>query len=143
MKSALFFILAFLFLAGAVIFFNPSPKTPAPSLASDPPSSTPTPAPSLIPNPAAQIIKATYGPPLGFYPTTFTVKAGTPVRLEVTATADGRGCMGSIMIPKLAPNNIQFFAKGKTNIFEFAPQTPGEYPITCGMGIPHGFITVK
>lgn len=98
--------------------------------------------PTLAPTPV-QIIKATYGPPLGFVPTELTVKAGIPVRLEVYAAENGRGCMGSIMLPELLPGDIQWFTKGETDIFEFTPQTPGTYQITCAMGIPHGQIIVK
>ncbi|MDP4009944.1 MAG: cupredoxin domain-containing protein [Candidatus Shapirobacteria bacterium] len=90
-----------------------------------------------------QILKATYGPPTGFYPIEFTVKAGQPVRLEVLATENGRGCMGSIMVPDFLPDDIQFFTKGETNVFEFTPTIPGEYQITCGMGIPHASLVVK
>jgi len=101
------------------------------------------PTPSSIPISNVQIIKATYGPPFGFVPTELTVKAGIPVRLEVYAAENGRGCMGSIMLPELLPGNIQGFTKGETNIFEFTPQAPGTYSITCAMGIPHGTIVVK
>ncbi|MFA5828446.1 MAG: cupredoxin domain-containing protein [Candidatus Shapirobacteria bacterium] len=89
-----------------------------------------------------QVVKATYGPPFGFVPIQMTVKAGQPVRLEVEATEDGRGCMGSITIPRLN-NQIQSFKKGQVNVFEFTPQTPGTYPVTCAMGIPHGDIIVR
>lgn len=104
---------------------------------------TETPATILTPTTNVQIIKATYGPPFGFVPTELTVKAGIPVRLEVYAAENGRGCMGSIMLPELLPGNIQGFTKGETDIFEFTPQTPGTYSITCAMGIPHGQIIVK
>lgn len=95
-----------------------------------------------ISNAQTQVIKASYGPPLGFVPTQFTVKAGIPVRLEVAATENGRGCMGSITIPQLDAR-VQTFVKGQTNIFEFTPTTPGNFDITCAMGIPHAIITVQ
>lgn len=124
-----------------------APVTPTPTV-SVPITKAPTPTsptPTLITTKkesTIQIVKATYGPPFGFTPEEFKVKVGKPVRLEVYATENGRGCMGSIMIPDLAPV-IQGFAKGQTNIFEFTPTIPGEYPITCAMGIPHGFIIVE
>lgn len=86
-----------------------------------------------------QVIKATYDNESGMTPKKFTVKAGLPVRLEVLAKEDGLGCMGSIMLPELS-EDIQGFEEGKTNIFEITPSTPGEYLISCAMGIPHGFI---
>src|SRR3989339_967891 len=88
---------------------------------------------------ATQVLKATYGPPFGFYPTEFTARANTSVRLEVTALENGRGCMGSIMLPDFSPK-IETFVKGKTHVFEFTP-TAGTYYITCAMGIPHATIT--
>lgn len=99
--------------------------------------------PSPTPPLGVKIIKATYGPPLGFFPLEFTTKVGVPTRLEVLATENGIGCMGSIMLPELLPGNIQGFIKGKTNVFEFTPTTPGKYTIACAMGIPHGEIIVK
>ena len=94
------------------------------------------------PGPITQILKASYGPPLGLDPTEFNVKANIPVRLEVYANVNGRGCMGSITIPDFT-NEVQVFAEGETNLFEFTPQIPGTYPIICAMGIPHGFIKVE
>lgn len=156
MKTALF-LFAFIFLIGGIIMFNYLPKSTQTSLASNP-TETPIPiTPTLtaiaeataVPTPISQkstvkvqLIKATYGPPLGFYPTEFTVKAGFPVRLEVYASENGRGCMGSITIPAFT-SDIQGFVKGKTNVFEFTPTTPGEYPIVCAMGIPHGSLIVN
>lgn len=149
MKPALF-LFAFIFLISGIILFNSSPKSKSASMASNPTATSISVTPTeIIPTQAfqksttkIQVIKATYGPPLGFYPTEFTVKAGIPVRLEVYASENGRGCMGSITIPDLT-SYIQGFTKGQTNIFEFTPTIPGEYPITCAMGIPHGSLIVN
>lgn len=100
----------------------------------------PTPTPSL---PATvQILHANYGPPLGFSPVEFTVKAGIPARLEVYASENGRGCMGSLMVPDFS-TQVEFFEKGKTSVIDFIPTTPGTYYITCAMGIPQATIFVK
>jgi len=119
---------------------TPTPTSPTPATSS---VSAEILTPSTTPILKTQTIKATYGPPFGFVPTELTVKAGIPVRLEVYATENGRGCMGSIMLPELLPGNIQGFTKGETDVFEFTPTTPGTYSITCAMGIPHGNIIVK
>lgn len=119
---------------------TPTPIIPTPTIFTVP---TEIPIPTSTQTSKVQIIKATYGPPFGFVPTELTVKVGVPVRLEVYAAENGRGCMGSIMLPELLPGNIQGFTKGETDIFEFTPQTPGTYQITCAMGIPHGQIIVK
>jgi len=113
--------------------------SPTPTI-EESPTITPT---VSVSNGKVQIIKATYGPPFGFLPTELKAKAGSPVRLEVYSNVDGRGCMGSIMIPQLAPNNIQFFGAGRKNIFEFTPTSKGTYPITCAMGIPHANLIVE
>lgn len=101
---------------------------------------------SLAPTPTStiniQVLKATYGPPFGFIPTEFTVKSGIPARLEVLATEDGIGCMGSLMVPDFS-TQVEFFEKDKTSIIEFTPSSPGLYYITCGMGIPHASLIVK
>lgn len=91
-----------------------------------------------------QEIKSTYapndyGPTLS--PNEFTVKVNQPVRLSVFATADGEGCMGSIMIPGLV-NTPQFFVKDNTVVLDFVPKKTGKYKITCAMGIKSGLIIV-
>jgi len=100
----------------------------------------PTNAPIVTQAPVEkQIIKAIYRDGIGLKPSRFTVKAGVPVRFEVFAEIDGVGCMGSIMLPGLS-DSIQVFEKGQTNVFNFTAPKPGEYEITCAMGIPHGSI---
>ncbi len=89
-----------------------------------------------------QVIKATYSVSEDVKPTKFTVKAGSPVRFDVEAKEDGRGCMGSIMIPGL-DNNPQGFEKGKITTLAFTPTKPGSYTITCAMGVPRGTIIVE
>jgi len=133
-------------IGGLVLFHSITKIQPVNSVPNNTPTPIPipvSPTPTSTPTSKAQIIKATYGPPFGFVPAELNVKAGIPVRLEVYAAENGRGCMGSIMLPELLPGNIQGFTKGQTNIFEFTPTTPGTYSITCAMGIPHGTIIVK
>ena len=91
---------------------------------------------------AVQVIRATYNIEDGLSPSRFKVKAGVPVRLEVKALVDGLGCMGSITIPELT-DEVYGFEKDVTNIFEVTPPSPGEYVITCAMGIPHGVIIAE
>ncbi len=101
---------------------------------------TVTPVPTV--SSPVQLLSATYGPPLGFDPVEFTIKAGIPARLEVLASENGRGCMGSLMVPDFS-TQVEFFEKGKTSIIDFIPTAPGTYYITCGMGIPQATIIVK
>lgn len=88
-----------------------------------------------------QVIKTAYTYDNDIQPNRFTVKVGSPARLEVEAKDDGSGCMGSITIPRLT-DKIDLLKKGKTTVFEFTPENRGQYPITCAMGIPRGVINV-
>jgi sulfite exporter TauE/SafE/copper chaperone CopZ len=87
-----------------------------------------------------QVIKTTYTATGDISPNTFSVKAGTPVRLEVDVKDDGEGCMSTIMIPRMT--EPQFLEKGKTLVMSFTPTAPGELPITCAMGVPRGKIKI-
>lgn len=88
-----------------------------------------------------QLLKTVYTSNTDISPYEFTVKAGKPVRMEVDIKDEGSGCMSTIYIPQLT-NNPEFLEKGKTLVFEFTPDKPGKYPITCAMGVPRGTITV-
>lgn len=90
-----------------------------------------------------QIIKTTYvSLETDIVPNNFTVKAGAPVRFEVTVEEDGVGCMSTIMVPGLYNTPI-LLEKGKPIVMEFTPKKPGTYKIACAMGVPRGTITVK
>lgn len=91
---------------------------------------------------SVQSIKATYTVSEDIQPKKFTVKAGSPVRFEIEAKENGSGCMGSIALPGLS-QTIDVFTQGKTTVFEFTPTKPGNYPITCAMGVPRGVIIVE
>lgn len=89
-----------------------------------------------------QVLKTTYTNARDISPNQFSVKVNQPVRLEIVATDDGRGCMGSITIPNLT-RKIEPLTKGETIIFEFTPTAIGAYNITCAMGMPRGQIIVN
>lgn len=145
MKPALVFIFILMSVAGVWILTHSLTSDPKTTFASNStifPSSSPILTLIQSSTSTVQLLKATYGPPDGFLPYQFTVKSGVPARLEVTATEDGIGCMGSLMVPDFS-TQVEFFEKGKTSIIDFIPTTPGTYYITCGMGIPHATIFVK
>lgn len=100
-------------------------------------SPSPSATPSLVNN--AQVIKAIYTYKNDIEPKEFSVKVGQPVRMEIEAKDDGKGCMGSVAIPKLV-KNFEYFEKGKTIIFNFTVSKAGTYYITCGMGTPRAKI---
>lgn len=100
-----------------------------------------TPTPTPIVSSQVETLKAVYDTDGYMKPRRFQVKVGTKVRLEVLAKIDGEGCMGSIMVPDFS-EEIYGFEQGKTVAFEFTAQNPGEFWITCAMGVPHGVIEV-
>ncbi len=87
------------------------------------------------------VLKATYSVTDDMKPNAFTIKSGSSVRLEVAAQDNGAGCMGSITLPGLS-NQVEVFRKGVTTVFTFTAGNPGDYQITCAMGIPRGTIKV-
>jgi len=89
-----------------------------------------------------QVLKATFTNVDDMQPNSFVVKAGQPVRLEVYAQENGRGCMSTIKVQKLY-ENIQSLRGGQTAIMEFTPTEKGDYIIACAMNIPHGVIKVE
>lgn len=88
-----------------------------------------------------QLLKSIYTVKDDMQPSSFTVKVGQPVRLEVEAKEDGSGCMGSLALPGLA-KKYETFKKGLTTVMEFTPTKKGSYQITCAMGVPRGTLTV-
>ena len=90
----------------------------------------------------AQVIKTTYTVYDDIQPSTFTVKAGKPVRFEIFVKEEGAGCMWAIMIPGLY-DNYKALEKGKTIVMNFTPTKKGEYPITCSMGMERGLLKVE
>jgi len=84
----------------------------------------------------------TSGNPDLISPTKFSAKVGQPYTLEVVAKDDGVGCMSTILIPSLA-DTPRLIKKGETLRLSFIAKSPGEYPITCAMGVKFGTITVE
>lgn len=127
---------------------NSSPQSSTDSIANKPktgndsniPTQEETPKPLA---PEIQIIKATFNEvswdaDSDISPNEFAITANKPVRFEITANADGAGCMSTIMIPGII-NEPELLEKGQTIKWEFTPDK-GEYDITCAMGIPRGKI---
>ncbi|MEI7825135.1 MAG: cupredoxin domain-containing protein [Chlorobiaceae bacterium] len=75
-------------------------------------------------------------------PSTFTVKKGEKVHIEINPSDTATGCMSEIMIPGLW-DKPQPLVKGKKIVMEFTPQKTGAYKITCAMGVQRGVINVQ
>lgn len=106
-----------------------------------PADTTPTSA-KTDPETNEQVIAATYTQGTDIIPSAFTAKAGQPVRFEIDAKDDGVGCMSTIMIPGLV-NRPELLRAGEKIVFNFTPTEPGDYKITCSMGMARGTLTVK
>ncbi|RJQ36959.1 hypothetical protein C4559_04485 [Candidatus Microgenomates bacterium] len=104
-------------------------------------TSSPTPTPSIASN-QVQLIQMVYTLDRDIVPNRFVVKAGIPARMEIDSKDTGRGCMASVMIPGLS-QDIDRLTKDKITVFEFTPEKPGKYLITCAMGVPRGEIIVE
>lgn len=74
-------------------------------------------------------------------PNSFKVRAGIPVRWEITADASAGGCNSSIISSNLFSGAIDLIP-GQVSIKEFTPQKPGKYRFSCQMGMISGIIEV-
>lgn len=75
-------------------------------------------------------------------PKDFVAKVGEKTTIAVDVKEDGQGCMSTIMIPGLV-DNPQFLKSGKIIYMTFTADRPGNYQITCAMGINRGTLTVR
>lgn len=77
--------------------------------------------------------------PNGYSPNSVQVKAGTPVRLNLTPSG-GLGCTAAFRIPKLGITKT--LTQGQTTPVDFTVQSPGKYTWTCSMGMFSGVLEV-
>jgi len=77
----------------------------------------------------------------GYSPNYFKIKAGQPVRWEITDRGTS-GCTNAIISRSLFDGPIKL-VMGTTSIKEFvAPTTPGQYRFSCWMGMISGIVQV-
>ena len=76
----------------------------------------------------------------GYKPNYFKVRAGIPVRWEITDTGTS-GCTNAIISKSLFDGEIDL-TPGQTSIKEFTPQNPGKYKFSCWMGMISGIMEV-
>ena len=75
----------------------------------------------------------------GYNPSFLQVKAGTPVKLNLSNTG-GLGCTSVFKIPQFGITKT--LTLGKSDTVEFTPQNPGKITYTCSMGMYRGTIDV-
>lgn len=76
----------------------------------------------------------------GYSPNYFKVRAGTPVRWEITDTGTS-GCTNAVMSSSLFEGQIPL-TPGQTSIKEFTPAKAGKYKFSCWMGMVTGVMEV-
>ena len=76
----------------------------------------------------------------GYTPDTLRVRAGVPVRWEITDTGTS-GCTNAVISRDLFDGQISL-THGKTSVKEFTPRKPGQYKFSCWMGMVTGVINV-
>lgn len=76
----------------------------------------------------------------GYEPNKLKVKAGVPVRWEITDKGTS-GCTNAIVSRGLFDEQIEL-TPGETSIKEFTPTKPGKYKFSCWMGMVSGTIEV-
>jgi uncharacterized protein len=76
----------------------------------------------------------------GYSPNNFKVKAGVPVRWEITDTGTS-GCTNAVISRNLFDGQIDLTV-GQVSVKEFTPTKPGIYKFSCWMGMISGTIEV-
>ena len=76
----------------------------------------------------------------GYSPNYFKVKAGIPVRWEITDTGTS-GCTNAVISKNLFEGEI-YLTPGKTSFKEFTPTKTGKFKFSCWMGMISGIIEV-
>lgn len=88
----------------------------------------------------SQVIKMTaYGSK--DVPNYFKVRAGVPVRWEITADSSAGGCNSSIISRGLFLGAVPL-TPGQLSVKEFTPEKAGKYRFSCQMGMISGIIEV-
>ena len=75
-----------------------------------------------------------------YSPNSFTVRAGVPVRWEITDTGT-TGCTNAVISKDLFAGQVAL-THGKTSVKEFTPEKAGRYRFSCWMGMVTGEIIV-
>jgi uncharacterized protein len=93
----------------------------------------------VLPNNEIQLIKMNANS-RGYSPSYFKVKAGVPVRWEITDTGTS-GCTNAVIANGLFSGQVAL-KPGQTSTVEFTPTHTGSYTFSCWMGMIRGTIEV-
>lgn len=78
-----------------------------------------------------------------YTPNSFKVKAGVPVRWEITSSGQP-GCDSGAVVSSILQNGSVYLNpnKDQVTVAEFTPQNAGSYAFACPMGMVRGSIQV-
>ena len=80
---------------------------------------------------------------VSYSPYYFKVKAGVPVKWEITSSGQPGCASGAIFANGLVDGPIYLNPeRGQVKVVEFTPQTPGTYKFNCSMNMARGTIEV-
>jgi uncharacterized protein len=94
--------------------------------------------PNVTDEAGTQVVKTSFTSS-GYTPTSFTVRAGKPVRWEIDGSGNAGGCRSVFQVPAF---NVRKLMSNGMNVVEFTPDKPGTYAFSCGMGMYPGTFTV-
>ena len=80
---------------------------------------------------------------VSYYPNYFKLKAGVPVRWEITSSGQP-GCASGAIFSNILPNGSVYLNpnQGQVTVAEFTPQSTGTYRFSCSMNMARGTIEV-
>lgn len=80
---------------------------------------------------------------VSYSPNSFKVKAGVPVKWEITSSGEP-SCDSGAVVSNLLPNGTVYLNPnaGQVTVAEFTPQSAGTYKFSCTMGMVRGTIEV-
>jgi uncharacterized protein len=76
----------------------------------------------------------------GYAPNAFRVRAGVPVRWEITDTGTS-GCTNAVIARSFFSGAVELH-HGQTSVVEFTPEQAGRYKFSCWMGMVSGYVDV-
>lgn len=78
-----------------------------------------------------------------YSPSSFKVKAGVPVKWEITSSGQPGCAAGAVFANGLVDGPIYLNPRqGEVKVVEFTPQKPGVYKFNCSMNMARGIIEV-
>ena len=78
-----------------------------------------------------------------YSPSVFKVKAGIPVKWEITSSGQPGCASGAVIANGLVESPIYLNPEqGQVKVVEFTPQNPGVYKFSCSMNMARGTIEV-